>query len=138
MTTKTPNDPFAAIRAAGTSAPNFDLDTDAIIAKLTQWQSLCDFNVTGATGDTVDLEFVTLPEDICLFICDLYEFCPDLVEQGTGCVHLLIEAMEEAGKEITPELKKFVEGVDLTDENYGLDILLREIEQRKSVKLWWD
>jgi hypothetical protein len=78
------NDSFAAVRQAGTGAPNFDLDTDAIIEHLTQWQSLCSFRVTGAGHDTVDLKFDTFPKDMEAFFRDLYEFCPDLVDQGTG------------------------------------------------------
>jgi len=39
------SDSFAAVRAARTGAPNYDLDTDAIIARLAEWQSLCSFAV---------------------------------------------------------------------------------------------
>jgi hypothetical protein len=35
-------------------------------------------------------------------------------------------------------MKKVIEGVDFTDENYGLAILQRELLQSKSVRLWWD
>ena len=132
------NDPFAMIREAGTAAPNFDLDTDAIIEHLTKWQSLCSFTVTAAGGDRADVEFATFPEDMDAFVRDLYEFCPDLVDQGTGCVHEMVEMMEETGEELPPEMKKLIEGVDFSDENYGLEILKRELLQRKNVQLWWD
>lgn len=132
------DDPFAAIRKAGTSAPNFDLDNDAIIERLSRWQSLCSFSVTGAGYDTVDIEFDTLPKDMNSFIRDLYDFCPDLVDQGTGCLHEMIEVMEEAGEEPEPEMKKLIEGIDFEDEEYGLEVLKRELEQKRNVKLWWD
>ena len=138
MTKKPTNDSFAAIRKAGTSGPNYDLDTDAIIERLIKWQALCSFSVTGAGGDTVDIEFTTFPKDMEAFVRDLYEFCPDLVDQGTGCVHEMVEMMEETGEELTPEMKKLIKGVDFTDEDYGLEILKRELQQKKSVKLWWD
>ena len=138
MTEKSINGPFAAIREAGTAAPNFDLDTDAIIERLTEWQRLCSFSVAGAEADTVDIKFATFPKDMDKFVQDLYEFCPDLVDQGTGCVHEMIEAMEETGEELTPEMKKLTEGVDFTDENYGLEILKREIQKKNGVQLWWD
>jgi hypothetical protein len=138
MPQKPINDPFAAIRKASTAAPNFDLDTDAIIERLTKWQSLCSFRVTGAKGDSVDIEFVELPKDMDAFVRDLYEFCPDLVDQGTGCVHEMVEMMEETGEELTPEMKQLTAGVDFTDDNYGLEILKREIQQGKKVTLWWD
>ena len=50
MATKTNSDPFAAVREAGTSAPNFDLDNDEIIVRLAKWRSLCSFNVKSAEG----------------------------------------------------------------------------------------
>lgn len=132
------NDPFAAVRAAGTAAPNFELTTDAIIAHLAQWQSLCDFTVKHAKHDTVEIEFGTLPQNMDAFARDLYEFCPDLVDQGTGCVHEMVEAIEEMGEDLPPEIASLTDGIDFSDEHYGLEILKREIVQRNSVTLWWD
>jgi hypothetical protein len=131
-------DPLTAIREAGTAAPNFDLDNEAIINHLAQWQSLCEFNIKSADHDRAEIEFVTLPADMDAFVRDLYEFCPDLVDQGTGCVHEMVEAMEEMGEDLPPETARLVEGIDLSDENYGLEILKRELAARKSVTLWWD
>lgn len=132
------NDPFAAVRAAGTSTPNFEMDNAAIIARPTQWRSLCSFEVTGAEGDMVDIMFKTLPKDVDAFIRDMYDFCPDLVDQGTGCVHEMIEVMEESGEPLSPELEKLIQGIDFSDEYYGLEILKREIVQKMEVSLWWD
>jgi uncharacterized protein DUF4253 len=138
MATNATNDPLAAVREAGTSAPNFDTDNEAIIEWLAKLQSLCSFNVTEADGDTVTIEFNTLPRDMDAFARDLYKFCPDVVDQGTGCVHELLESMEEMGEEISPEMAKLIEGVDFSDENYGVEILKREIEQNRAIQLWWD
>ena len=132
------DDPFAAIRTAHTGGPNYGLDTEAIIARLSKWQSLCSFSVTAAEGDAVDIKFDTLPKDIDTFIRSLYEFCPDLVDQGTGCLHEIIEAMEDTEEALTPEFNELAEGVDITDEDYGLEVLKRELQQNKKVTLWWD
>jgi hypothetical protein len=134
----TNSDPFALVRSAETGAPNFDLNTEDIIAHLTEWQKLCSFEVTGAERDTVEIKFNTLPQDMDAFVADLYEFCPDLVDQGTGCMQEIIESMEEMGREIPPATQKLIEGVDFDDENYGLEILKRELQAKKSVTLWWD
>jgi hypothetical protein len=80
----------------------------------------------------------TLPKDMDAFVRDLYEFCPDLVDQGTGCVHEMVEMMEETGEELEPEMKELIKGVDFSDENYGLEILKREIQRTPRVTLWWD
>ena len=138
MATNATNDPFAAVRAAETSAPNFDLDNAEIIDQLTKWQSLCSFVVKSAEGDQIQIEFTTLPKDMDAFAQDLYKFCPDLVDQGTGCVHEMLESLEEMGEEVDPEMATLIEGIDFDDENYGLEILKRQIERDKAVSLWWD
>jgi len=35
-------------------------------------------------------------------------------------------------------MQKLVEGVDFEDENYGLEILKRELQQKPKITLWWD
>jgi hypothetical protein len=138
MSTQAARDPLAAVREAGTSAPNYDLDNDAIIDRLTTWQGLCAFVIEEADGDSIDIKFETLPADMDAFVRDLYDFCPDLVDQGTGCMAEMVDAMEETGEELTPDMQQLIDGVDFSDENYGLEILKRELEARKSVQLWWD
>jgi hypothetical protein len=138
MITNATSGPFAPVRDASTSALNFEIDNVAIINHLTQWQSLCSFIVKSAEGDRIEIEFTTLPKDMDAFVRDLYEFCPDLVDQGTGCVAEMIEMAEEMGEELDPEMLKSIESIDFSDENYGLEILKREIEAKKSVMLWWD
>jgi hypothetical protein len=134
----TTNDSLALVREAGTGGPNFDLDNDAIIARLQQWQSLCSFRVVSADYDAIEIQFDTLPKDMDAFAKELYQFCPDLVDQGTGCMAEMLEMAEETGQEIAPEIQKLIEGVDFSDENYGVEILKREVQLRKAVSLWWD
>jgi len=127
-------DQFDPVRKAGTGAPNFDMDTHAIITRLQAWQALCKFRIVGAGPDTVEIKFDTLPADMAAFARDVYDFCPDLVDQGTGCVAEMIEEMDE----VSPAMQKLIEGVDFEDEDYGIEILKREIEQKKDLHLWWD
>jgi hypothetical protein len=138
MTTDAARDPFDAIREARTNGANYDLDTGDIIDRLTQWQSLCSFVVKSAKGDQIEIEFSTLPKDMDAFVQELYKFCPDLVDQGTGCVHEMLESLEEMGEEPDSDMAKLIEGVDFNDEHYGLEILKRQIEQNKAISLWWD
>lgn len=135
---KNTQDPFDVLRKAGTNGANYDLDTEDIIARLIAWQSRCEFQVTGAEGDTLDLVFTSLPKDLDAFVAELYDFCPDLVDQGTGCVVEMIESMEEAEQEIPEELKKLIEGVDLEDPNYGIELLKRELVAKMQIQFWWD
>lgn len=132
------SDEFAAIREQRTSAPNFDLNTEAILTELRRWKTLCSFRVTGADGDRASIEFHTLPADMDAFVKDLYAFCPDLVDQGTGCVAEMLEMAAETGEDIPANMQELIKGVNLDDENYGLEILKRELQRDKKVMLWWD
>src|SRR5262249_45792756 len=122
MTTNEIDDPFALIREACTDSANYELTTDDIIERLTEWQSLCSFRVRSAGQDTVDIEFDTLPADMDGFVRDVHEFCPDLVDEGTGYIPEILEAKEKRGEKPSIEFGKLVEGIDFSDENYGLEI----------------
>ena len=124
---------FQQLRDAHTSAGNYDMGTDQIIDRLKQWQELCAFRVTGAKHDRVSLEFDTLPADMDAFARDVYAFCPDIVDQGTSS----LREMAEIG-ELPEKFQALVEGVDFSDENYGVEILKRQIVAGKTLSLWWD
>ena len=40
------------------------------------------------------LEFGKLPEDLVELTKDIYEFCPDIVDQGTGDINSIAESLE--------------------------------------------
>ena len=40
--------------------------------------------------------------------------------------------------ETLASLQVQVEGVDLTDEDYGLELLKRSLQREKDLHLWWD
>lgn len=131
------NDPlFEPVLRANTSAPNFQLDTAAIIQHLTSWRAVCNFTITAAESDRVDISFHTLPADMTAFVADMYSFCPDIVDQGTGCVAEMVEA--EDPETMPEEMKELVQGVDFQDDDYGLEILKRILEHDKKIMLWWD
>lgn len=138
MTNNASDNSFQLIRDAHTSAGNYDMSTDDIIQRLAQWQSLCAFTVTEAKGDRLTIKFTTLPANMDAFAQELYDFCPDLVDQGTGCVAELVEMAEEVGQELEPALTELLEGIDFSDENYGVEILKRQVVRNKELDFWWD
>lgn len=70
------------VREAATSAPNFGLETDAIIRELTQWQARWGARVVAAGDDRVDVVFPTPPEPMEQFIDRLGDFCIDCFNFG--------------------------------------------------------
>ena len=121
------------IEAAGTSAGNFDMNTLAIRDRIQSWSNICNLRVVSADRASVQINFDTLPKDMESFTAEIYSFCPDIIDQGVGCVGEMIEEMG-----VPPNLVGLVEDIDFSNDNYGLELLKRLISRDRKVKLWWD
>jgi len=74
-------DQYEIIRVVETRGWDFDdkqWQPDELIAKLQEWQHLCDFNVIGAHSDNIKLEFTTLPHDLIAFAEEIHRLCWEL------------------------------------------------------------
>jgi hypothetical protein len=84
-------DQFDILKFRATSGPNYDITTDSILAKLRTWYTQYPFEITGADGDWVEIHLRKLSEtDAGTFAREAYEFCPDVVEQGTETIDNLV------------------------------------------------
>lgn len=107
-----------------TNGINCGLDTSAIIEQLKQWQKLCQFHISGAGFDWLELAFETLPDDLDTFGKTAYDFCPDIIEQGY------------VGPPLSPdaEPEDLFEAMDAqTPEDIG-----RFIARERILHCWWD
>jgi hypothetical protein len=89
------NDPFDILRIQGSNGVNYDVDTDRLIEQLMEWNKKFGLEIVGAGGDWIEAEFINQPENMQVFAEEVYEFCPDVVEQGTDTVEALAEEMQE-------------------------------------------
>lgn len=87
-------DQFDILRCRLTQAVNYDIGTDSLIKKLKEWNSRYPFEITGAHIDWVSANFITPPDDFGAFAKEVYAFCPDVVDQGTGTVEALADEMK--------------------------------------------
>lgn len=131
-------DKYAELNKCGTNGANYGLGPEDILAKFQEWDKLCDFSLSEIDFDRVTVNFRTLPEDLDSFAKDVYDFCPDTVDQGFGCVEGMIGAAEEMGEDIPEDMKELVEGVNFEDEDYGIELLKRSLKRDMKVCLWWD
>jgi hypothetical protein len=83
------------IRHARSDACNYDLTTEDLVAKLAQYDKQIGIDITHAETDTIHFELLKLPDDLQSFAGDLYEFCPDLVDQGCGSLDALAEQIKQ-------------------------------------------
>ena len=88
---------FDILRLARSDAINFDMETDDLIAKLQEWDRESGIDIFLATTDTIEFALNRLPGDFPAFARDVYEFCPDIVDQGWGTLEKLQEIIQRDG-----------------------------------------
>lgn len=90
-------DQFDIVRLAATNAVNYDKTTDQIIEELRRWDAQFGIDIWQAETDTVQLKLKSIPTDLPEFSQELYEFCPDIVDQGVGDIESLQAAVKQEG-----------------------------------------
>src|SRR5687768_6043514 len=83
------HDPLIALRAMGTNGANFDLSPDDVADWLQDLYAEHPFEITGLETDVVDGRFLAEMPNSRKLAKRMYEFCPDVVDQGTGSVAAL-------------------------------------------------
>jgi len=80
-------DHFGIVKARQSEGGDYNISNTEIVSTLRSWEKRCRFDIVGASDDWVALQFHSLPEDLCAFAEEVYRFCPDTVEQGTGLMN---------------------------------------------------
>ncbi|RZM03303.1 MAG: DUF4253 domain-containing protein [Pedobacter sp.] len=83
------------LRYRCTNAYNYDLGPEEVLAKIEDLDKRLGVTVVGCAMDWVELRFDKLPEDMDAFADEIYEFCPDSVDQGVGDIASLKEAITD-------------------------------------------
>jgi hypothetical protein len=91
------SDQFDILRVAQSDAVNFDMDTEDLIRKLQEYDTAHGIDIFHAETDTIEFRFRKIPRDMNTFCKDLYEFCPDIVDQGVGSIEALQKEISETG-----------------------------------------
>ncbi|AEI45119.1 DUF4253 domain-containing protein [Paenibacillus mucilaginosus] len=90
-------DQFAIVEHAGTDACNYGMAMEDILAKLKSFDERYGIRIREASWDSVGFDLVRRPDDIPAFCAELYEFCPDVVDQGVDSMEALEELVREDG-----------------------------------------
>jgi hypothetical protein len=88
------SDPFDALRTMKTNGVNYDIAPARVVERLRDWHRRYGLAIYGAGMDFVEATFVQQPPDMQAFAKEVYEFCPDVVDQGTGSVEVLADQMK--------------------------------------------
>lgn len=82
------------LRLARTDPANYDMETEDVINWLSARDSSLQIDILQANTDTIFATLGAVPADLDSFLEELYEFCPDIVDQGTGSVEGLREMID--------------------------------------------
>ncbi|WP_426448887.1 DUF4253 domain-containing protein [Paenibacillus sp. S-38] len=88
---------YAIVEYEGTFAGNYDLTNEDILAKLKSFDERYGIRIREASWDSVGFDLVRRPDDIPAFCAELYEFCPDVVDEAVGSMEALEELVREDG-----------------------------------------
>jgi hypothetical protein len=131
-------DKYQQLREVGTNGDNYDIGTEDVIHQLQKWDAEYGIELTDVEFDTVTVIFRNLPEDLTDLAVEIYEFCPDTIDQHFGCFAESIEIMEGFEQDLADNVKALIQDVDFTDDDYGLELLKRSLALNNAVTLWWD
>ena len=87
---------FDILRIAASDAVNYDKGTEDLIKQLQSWDASFGVDIFQAETDTVQFRLKSMPSDMQSFAQEVYEFCPDIVDQGVGSVEELVEEIRAA------------------------------------------
>jgi len=132
------DDAVSKMKEVGTNGVNYDIHAEDIIEQLTKWSAHMEFEVTEIDRSYVKLKLFSLPNNLPEFCREVYEFCPDTIDQGYGAIAESLEMAEETGTDIDPKLWKLAEGLDPESEDFGLKIMERDLPDKMALMLWWD
>jgi hypothetical protein len=91
-------DQYEILRIMHTDGDDYDILSQDVIDRFKEWEKKFSFNIIGADSDWVELEFTTLPKDISVFAEEVYDFCPDAVDQGAGSVEGLVREIKRTNR----------------------------------------
>lgn len=87
-------DQYDILRIMQTNGEEYEILNEDVVARLKDWEKAFSFDIVGADNDWVEIKFRTLPKDLSAFAEEVYEFCPDAVDQGPGNVNGLVKEMQ--------------------------------------------
>ena len=88
-------DQYEVIKLVKTEAPNFDHTTEDIIEKIKSWAKYSKLQLTVVDNDRIEGLILDKPKYIEKFAKEIYDFAPDVVEQGTLTKKVLVEDLKK-------------------------------------------
>ena len=88
------NNKFDILKYRRTDGINYGLETEDIIDKISEWDKKYEIDIIGCSRDWVLIKLNKLPQNLDEFSKEVYEFCPDIVDQGVGSLENLKKSIK--------------------------------------------
>lgn len=92
------DDEFHYLSIVQTNGNNYGITHSQVIKRYRQWKKKYGLTLIGAGNDWLEAEFRNPPADWLAFAREVYEFCPDVVDQGTETISSLAEEMHKSNR----------------------------------------
>jgi hypothetical protein len=89
---------FAVMAFNGINGANYDIDTAMVILWMQKLNTEHPYDLTGCSYDFMSGKFKEPIAEPVALAKRMYEFCPDIVDQGTGDVEALAAELKKSGK----------------------------------------
>jgi hypothetical protein len=92
------NDKYDPLRFMSTNGINYDYDTNDVIEKLKEWDKSYGIEIIGSGLDFVEVKLGKQPKDTKAFSNEVYEYCPDSVDQGFDTIEALENYIKDTSR----------------------------------------
>ncbi|MBS1560229.1 MAG: DUF4253 domain-containing protein [Bacteroidetes bacterium] len=82
-------DKFTVLKHIGTDGVNWDISNDSLLKIIKRFDDRYSLELIGASGEWCEFIIHKEPNDWMEFAKDVYNVCPDVVEQGAGSIEAL-------------------------------------------------
>lgn len=91
------SDKYKILKETATDGINYDITNDSLLTIIHRFDEQYNLSLTGAGMDWCQFTIGNEPADWNAFAQEVYEVCPDVVDQGTGSVEDLAAEMKRTG-----------------------------------------
>ena len=75
---------YEILKMMNTEGPNYDVTNKQVINKIKEWDKKVGLKIIVADEARVEAFITKLPDKLSKFTQEIYELCPDVIEQGYG------------------------------------------------------
>lgn len=82
---------FEVVKLMNTQGPSYDVTNEMVINKIKKWDKQVGLQLIVVQEDRIEAQIDKLPKDLEIFTNEIYELCPDVIDQGYGGMDEMID-----------------------------------------------